>query len=71
MGYDTTLMLLLQIGETLNKLKDTKYANKLPIKDASDLRNFWSMLRAKSTKLKANKVYCLFFSKQLLVLFLK
>jgi len=40
MGYDATLMALLQIGETLNKLKDTKYANKLPIKGAYDLRNF-------------------------------
>ncbi len=40
MGYDATLMALLQIGETLNKLKDSPYGNKLPIKGAYDVRNF-------------------------------
>jgi uncharacterized protein with HEPN domain len=39
-GFDATLMVLLQIGETLNKLKDTSYANLLPIKGAYDVRNF-------------------------------
>ncbi len=40
MGYDTTLMALLQIGETLNKLKDSPYSDHLPIKGAYDVRNF-------------------------------
>ena len=40
MGYDATLMALLQIGETLNKLKKSPYSNKLPIKGAYDVRNF-------------------------------
>ena len=40
MGYDATLMALLQIGETLNKLKDSLYSDKLPIKGAYDVRNF-------------------------------
>ena len=40
MGFDATLMALLQIGETLNKLKDSPCADKLPIKGAYDVRNF-------------------------------
>jgi uncharacterized protein with HEPN domain len=40
MGFDATLMALLQIGETLNKLKDSPYSDKLPIKGAYDVRNF-------------------------------
>ena len=40
MGYDATLMALLQIGETLNKLKDSPYGDKLPVKGAYDVRNF-------------------------------
>ena len=40
MGFDATLMALLQIGETLNKLKDSPFADKLPIKGAYDVRNF-------------------------------
>ena len=40
MGFDATLMVLLQIGETLNKLKNSSYADKLPIKGAYDVRNF-------------------------------
>ena len=40
MGYDATLMSLLQIGETLNKLRDENFAVKLPIKGTYDVRNF-------------------------------
>jgi uncharacterized protein with HEPN domain len=40
MGYDATLMSLLQIGETLNKLRDELFANLLPIKGTYDVRNF-------------------------------
>ena len=40
MGFDATLMSLLQIGESLNKLKDSPYSDKLPIKGAYDVRNF-------------------------------
>ena len=40
MGYDATLMSLLQIGETLHKLRDEEYASKLPIKGTYDVRNF-------------------------------
>ena len=40
MGYDATLMALLQIGETLNKLKESSYSDHLPIKGAYDVRNF-------------------------------
>lgn len=40
MGYDATLMALLQIGETLNKLKDSSFSDKLPIKGSYDVRNF-------------------------------
>lgn len=40
MGYDATLMSLLQIGETLNKLRDESFAEKLPIKGTYDVRNF-------------------------------
>ena len=40
MGFDATLMAILQIGETLNKLKNESFATKLPIKGAYDVRNF-------------------------------
>lgn len=40
MGYDATLMSLLQIGETLNRLRDESFAEKLPIKGTYDVRNF-------------------------------
>jgi len=40
MGYDATLMSLLQIGETLNQLRDEKYSSRLPIKGTYDVRNF-------------------------------
>lgn len=40
MGYDATLMSLLQIGETLHKLRDESFANLLPIKGTYDVRNF-------------------------------
>ena len=40
MGFDATLMCLLQIGETLNKLKDSPYQDQLPIRGAYDVRNF-------------------------------
>ncbi|WP_419770130.1 MAG: DUF86 domain-containing protein [Candidatus Marinarcus sp.] len=40
MGYDATLMSLLQIGETLNSLRNESYADKLPIKGTYDVRNF-------------------------------
>ena len=40
MEYDATLMSLLQIGETLNKLRDESFAEKLPIKGTYDVRNF-------------------------------
>ena len=40
MGYDATLMSLLQIGETLNRLRDEPFANLLPIKGTYDVRNF-------------------------------
>ena len=40
MGYDATLMSLLQIGETLNRLRDEPFAQKLPIKGTYDVRNF-------------------------------
>lgn len=40
MGYDATLMCLLQIGETLNKLRDESFAEELPIKGTYDVRNF-------------------------------
>lgn len=40
MGYDATLMSLLQIGETLNRLRDKPFAEKLPIKGTYDVRNF-------------------------------
>jgi uncharacterized protein with HEPN domain len=33
-------MSLLQIGETLNKLKNEPFAEKLPIKGTYDVRNF-------------------------------
>ncbi len=35
-----SLMCLLQIGETLHKLKDSVYASQLPIKGSYDVRNF-------------------------------
>ena len=44
MGFDATLMALLQIGETLNKLKDSPYSDKLPIKGAYDVRNFIALI---------------------------
>jgi uncharacterized protein with HEPN domain len=40
MGYDATLMSLLQIGETLNRLRDEPFASLLPIKGTYDVRNF-------------------------------
>ena len=40
MGYDATLMSLLQIGEILNKLREETFADKLPIKGTYDVRNF-------------------------------
>jgi len=40
MGYDATLMSLLQIGETLNKLREEPFSNLLPIKGTYDVRNF-------------------------------
>jgi uncharacterized protein with HEPN domain len=40
MGFDATLMCLLQIGETLHKLKDSPYRERLPIRGAYDVRNF-------------------------------
>jgi uncharacterized protein with HEPN domain len=40
MGFDASLMCLLQIGETLHKLKDSPYAELLPIKGSYDVRNF-------------------------------
>ena len=41
MGFDAVLMCLLQIGESLNKLRDTyKYFNTDDIKGAYDVRNF-------------------------------
>jgi len=40
MGYDATLMALLQIGETINKLKDAPFSDKLPVKGAYNVRNF-------------------------------
>ena len=40
MGYDATLMSLLQIGETLNKLRNEPYSRDLPIKGTYDIRNF-------------------------------
>ena len=40
MGYDATLMSLLQIGETLNRLRDESFAEKLHIKGTYDVRNF-------------------------------
>ena len=49
MGYDATLMSLLQIGETLNKLRDESFAEKLPIKGTYDVRNF---IRTQLPKLK-------------------
>lgn len=40
LGYNATLMCLFQIGETLHKLRDESYADKLPIKGTYDVRNF-------------------------------
>ena len=43
LGYDATLMCLLQIGETFNKLSENfieKYGKNLPIKEAYDVRSF-------------------------------
>ncbi len=40
MGFDATLMCLLQIGETLNKLKDSPFQDQLPIRGAYEVRNF-------------------------------
>ena len=40
MGFDASLMCLLQIDETLHKLKDSVYASQLPIKGSYDVRNF-------------------------------
>ncbi len=41
MGFDATLMCLLQIGESLNKLKNTyKYFDTEDIKGAYNVRNF-------------------------------
>ena len=40
MGYNATLMCLFQIGETLHKLRDESFADKLPIKGTYDVRNF-------------------------------
>ena len=40
LGYNATLMCLFQIGETLHKLRDESFANKLPIKGTYDVRNF-------------------------------
>jgi len=40
MGFDATLMCLLQIGETLHKLKDSPHKDILPIRGAYDVRNF-------------------------------
>lgn len=40
MGHDATLISLLQIGETLNKLREEPFANLLPIKGTYDVRNF-------------------------------
>lgn len=40
MGYDATLMCLLQIGETLHKLRNEDFASSLPIKGTYDVRNF-------------------------------
>ena len=36
----SSFMSLLQIGETLNKLKNEPFAEKLPIKGTYDVRNF-------------------------------
>lgn len=40
MAYNATLMCLLQIGETLHKLRDEEFASQLPIKGTYDVRNF-------------------------------
>ncbi len=40
MAFDASLMCLLQIGETLNKLRDSAYRELLPIKGTYDVRNF-------------------------------
>lgn len=40
MGFDATLMCLLQIGETLHKLRESAYRDLLPIKGSYDVRNF-------------------------------
>ncbi len=40
MAFDATLMCLLQIDETLNKLRDCMYKDILPIKGTYDVRNF-------------------------------
>lgn len=39
-GKHALLMCLMQIGESLNKIKDTTLKEKLPIKGAYDVRNF-------------------------------
>jgi len=39
-GKHALLMCLLQIGETLHKIKDEKLREELPIKGAYDVRNF-------------------------------
>jgi|GEM_PF-1460914 len=40
MAFDATLMCLLQIGETLHKLRNSYFSNKLPIKGTYDVINF-------------------------------
>ncbi len=40
MAFDATLMCLLQIGETLHKLRESQFKDKLPIKGTYDVRNF-------------------------------
>lgn len=39
-GKHALLMCLLQIGETLHKIKDEELREKLPVKGAYDVRNF-------------------------------
>lgn len=40
LGYDATLMCLMQIGKTLNKIKEPDISAQLPVQGAYDVRNF-------------------------------
>jgi len=40
MGKHALLMCLMQIGESLNKIQDETFKEKLPVKGAYDVRNF-------------------------------